>query len=44
MGDLAWLVIIAGTAAVVGIGVGILLIAPRLTRWAEREDDGDRDG
>ena len=43
--ELVWLLAVAGLVAGAGLAVGILLIAPRLDRWADRdEEQGDRDG
>jgi hypothetical protein len=45
VGDLLVLLVVTAVVGVGGVAVGILLIAPRLTRWADRDeeaDDGDR--
>ena len=42
--DAGTLVVVTAVVAAAGIAVGILLIGPRLTRWADRDEEpGDRD-
>lgn len=37
-------VIVASVVGVIGVAIGILVIGPRLTRWAERDEEpGDGD-
>ncbi len=45
MPDLAGFTVLVAAVAAVGLAVGIL-VAPTLTRWADREDEesGDGDG
>jgi hypothetical protein len=45
IGDLALVVIIAALAGAAGIALGIVVLAPRLTRLLDRSDEepGERD-
>lgn len=40
--DLIWVAAIVALVLVLGIGLG-MLIAPRLNRWSERDDEEPRD-
>lgn len=42
MNDVPAFVIVVGLVLVVGIGLG-MLVAPRLNRWTERDDEEPRD-
>jgi len=42
LGAIAAVAIIAGIVAVLGYGLG-MLIAPRIGRWADRDDEEPRD-
>jgi uncharacterized membrane-anchored protein YhcB (DUF1043 family) len=42
MTDIVVVLIVAAAALVVGVRIGIL-VAPRLTRWAERDDEEPHD-
>jgi hypothetical protein len=44
IGELVGFLLIAGVAGAIGIVVGILFLAPRLSRLAERKDEEPRDG
>ena len=44
MGDVIAFVVIAGLAGLLGLGLGILFLAPRLSRFANRADEDDSDG
>ncbi|HET7030742.1 MAG TPA: hypothetical protein VFI34_09540 [Candidatus Limnocylindrales bacterium] len=46
LGDLGILIAIAVVAAVVGVGFGIVVLAPRISRLADRmeRDEEQRDG
>jgi hypothetical protein len=39
MTDALGVLLLAAIVGVIGFGLGMLVIAPRLTRWAERGDD-----
>jgi NADH:ubiquinone oxidoreductase subunit K len=44
IGEVVALIVIAVVAGVIGIGLGIFFLAPRLSRLAERMDEEPRDG
>lgn len=46
VGDLVVVLVVAAVAAVIGVGLGIFILAPRITRMLDRteadEEPGDR--
>lgn len=44
MNDLAAILVIAAIAAAAGVGFGIVLIAPRITRALDRADQDEEPG
>jgi hypothetical protein len=41
--DALIVLVVAASVGLVGIGLGMLVVAPRLSRWAERGQDEDPD-
>jgi hypothetical protein len=41
MTDALVVLLVAAIVGVIGVGLGMLVIAPRLTRWTERGEDED---
>ena len=42
-GDIGLVLVIGAIAAVAGVGLGIVLIAPRITRMLDRSDTDDEE-
>ena len=43
LGDLAFFLIIAAVVGIVGVALGIVVFAPRITRMTDRQDEEPRD-
>ena len=43
VGDLVVVLVIAAVAAVIGVALGIFLLAPRITRLLDRADSDDEE-